>query len=698
MANNPIAGGSDPALIRQVERQLSEAVASSRGLPVVSDDEAVFLRSTATVSNNEVIINRSSSNDLGDTVSVVSGRNINVTAIDQTINRYTSVNSGVSSVIAGNGIAVSSQTGDVTFSVSGFGNVSTINLDGNSSNVLRGDGTWAADAESNYGNSNVVSLLGSFGSNTITTTGNVSVGNISADNLGNISEIDLDGNSANYLDGTGSWGPLSITLSGDGGNISNIQGANVSGEVSFAATANAVALGNVSGAGNIASINLDGNVSNVLRGDGTFAADSEGTYGDGNVVSLLGAFGSNTISTTGNVSVGTLSGSNGAAFISTVDNQFVVERDNGTSFRFKGNNIDGNAVQTYAGIFYNAVFGNTPETQTRLIIGSNEDVSIELQTSNEMRISAVDDNTGGGKVRIASGDGNGSPHAIEFHPGTQAEVDNLVVKIDTDGLEVTGNLSATGNISALNLGNIASINLDGNASNVLRGDGTFAADAEGTYGDSNVVSLLASFGSNAISTTGLLTADGGGLSNVPYANVTGTPTLGNVSAINLDGNVSNVLRGDGTFAADANSSYGDSNVVSLLGSFGSNSITTTGTIEVGKVHTPVEVLGVSSATVEFDCTSTQTFAVATVDQNFVANFTNLNLGTRESTDIRVYVTQQATPYDLTGIEIGGVSQTVRWAGNVTPTGTSLSQEIWTFKILTNAGGLYFVHGEKEAYQ
>jgi hypothetical protein len=273
--------------------------------------------------------------------------------------------------------------------------------------------------------------------------------------VGTLSSLAVTANvSAGNLSASGT---INGVLVGEGGNISNVQ------------------VGNVAGLGNIATINLDGNVSNVLRGDGTFAADSEGTYGDSNVVSLLGAFGSNTISTTGNVSVGTLSGSNGAAFISTADNQFVVERDNGTSFRFKGNNIDGNTVQTYAGIFYNPVYGNTPETQTRLLIGSNEDVSIELQTSNEMRISAVDDNTGGGKVRIASGDGNGSPYAIEFHPGTLAEVDNLVVEINTGGLEVTGNLSATGNISAVNLGNVSAVNLDGNVANVLAGDGTFTA-------------------------------------------------------------------------------------------------------------------------------------------------------------------------------------------------------------------------------
>ena len=61
--------------------------------------------------------------------------------------------------------------------VSGLGNIATRNLDGNASNVLHGDGTWSADTTT-YGNSNVVSLLSAFGSNTITTTGNVSGGNV----------------------------------------------------------------------------------------------------------------------------------------------------------------------------------------------------------------------------------------------------------------------------------------------------------------------------------------------------------------------------------------------------------------------------------------------------------------------------------------------------------------------------------------
>lgn len=98
------------------------------------------------------------------------------------------------------------------------------------------------------------------------------------------------------------------------------------------------------------------------------------------------------------------------------------------------------------------------------------------------------------------------------------------------------------------IGTIAVVNLDSNVSNVLRGDGSWGAAAT-DYNNSNVVSLLASFGSNTITTTGLITGNGYGLSNIPYANITGTPTLGNISSININGNSEQVLYGNGVFAA-----------------------------------------------------------------------------------------------------------------------------------------------------
>ena len=158
--------------------------------------------------------------------------------------------------------------------VSGLGNVALLNRDGNASNVLYGNGVFAsASAGASYGNSNVATYLASYGSNTLTTTGNVSVGNII----------------------------------GNGQALTGIAGANVTGQVGFAAVANSVAVANVVGIGNIATVNLTGSSSNVLHGNGVFAPPASASYGNSNVVSLLDAFGSNTVSTTGNITSGNLS-------------------------------------------------------------------------------------------------------------------------------------------------------------------------------------------------------------------------------------------------------------------------------------------------------------------------------------------------------------------------------------------------------
>ena len=152
--------------------------------------------------------------------------------------------------------------------VSGLGNVALLSKDGNASNVLYGNGVFAAaSAGVSYGNSNVATYLASYGSNTLTTTGNVSVGNII----------------------------------GNGQALTGIAGANVTGQVGFAAVANSVAVGNVSGLGNIATVNLTGSSSNVLYANGVFAPPGSASYSDSNVVTLLSAFGSNNVSTTGNI-------------------------------------------------------------------------------------------------------------------------------------------------------------------------------------------------------------------------------------------------------------------------------------------------------------------------------------------------------------------------------------------------------------
>ena len=232
---------------------------------------------------------------------------------------------------------------------------------------------------------------------------------------------------------------------------------------------------------------------------------------------------------------------------------------------------------------------------------------------------------------------------------TSATTANAVAGANVSGavaFATTANSVAVANVAGI--GNIATTNYDGNVANYLTGTGTWAAAGGGSsYGDSNVVTLMGAFGSNTISTTGLITGNGGGLSNIAGANVSGAVAnatladfattanavaganvsgevafsatansvaganvtgvvanathstisdsansvavanvagIGNIATVNLDGNVANVLSGDGTFiAAGGGGTYGDSNVVTLMGAFGSNTILTTGNITSGNL-------------------------------------------------------------------------------------------------------------------
>ena len=234
MATNtpPMINGSDPTVLRQETRQTASTSsrvtppsvspvtgsATSRGSntaptlkPKVVGDLTIYPQAVETIVGNAVVITQSANNSAGDVVTVYqSPDKISVSAVDQTVNQYTQVDSGVSRILAGSGVTITSTggsgTGTVTINstTSGLGNIAVLNLDGNATNVLHGDGTWSAD-QTTYSNSNVSAFLAAFGSNTITTTGDISVGNITLDAIGdaNISSdsniiLDSNGNSWNF--------------------------------------------------------------------------------------------------------------------------------------------------------------------------------------------------------------------------------------------------------------------------------------------------------------------------------------------------------------------------------------------------------------------------------------------------------------------------------------------------------------------
>jgi hypothetical protein len=327
-----------------------------------------------------------------------------------------------------------------------------------------------------------------------------SAGNVNT-SVGGVANILIVTNSGANVTGT-----LNATgiITGIGSGISALAGANVTGTVPLATlatdatTANAVALANVSGAGNIASINIDGSASTVLYGNGVFAAAGAGS----NSAAIANG--------TSNINIATADGSatigiGGVADIVTVS---------------------GTAVTVVGGVAATYVSGDGANLAA--IAGANVTGAVPFATT----ANAVAGANVSGEVTFAA----------------------------------TANAVAYANVSGTPaLGNISTINIDGAAGNVLYGNGAFApvssttAQTVTTAAQPNITSTgtltsLTVTGALGV-TTGLITGDGGGISNIAVGNLVGTINLatfaGTANAV-AGANVS----GEVTFAATANAVAG----------------------------------------------------------------------------------------------------------------------------------------------
>ena len=173
---------------------------------------------------------------------------------------------------------------------------------------------------------------------------------------------------------------------------------------------------------------------------------------------------------------------------------------------------------------------------------------IWAQVTQVANVAVTSINSGTSNVKIVGSNGdatvniNGSSNIAAFR---------------STGTYVTGVVSATGNITG----------------NYILGNGSQLTGLPATYSNTNVSSFMATFGSNTISTTGSITSG-----NVTSGNVL---TGGLISAV---GNVTgNYILGNGSQLTGLPATYSNTNVSSFMAAFGSNIISTTGSITSGNV-------------------------------------------------------------------------------------------------------------------
>lgn len=108
--------------------------------------------------------------------------------------------------------------------------------------------------------------------------------------------------------------------------------------------------------------------------------------------------------------------------------------------------------------------------------------------------------------------------------------------------------------------------------------------------------------------------------------------------------------------------------------------------------------GLSGATgvVTHDCAGGTIFYHTSPTASFTVNATNLKCDAGYTASITLVISQGATAYIPSALQIAGSAQTINWAGGSAPTGNANKKDVVSFSIL-NSSGTYIVLGQLVAF-
>jgi hypothetical protein len=438
----------------------------------------------------------------------------------------------------------------VTGNLSATGNVTA--------SYVFGNGSQLTGLPATYGNANVVANLAALGSNPISTTGNITGGNIlgganvnATTHTGTTVSVSANVTGGNLLTG----GLISATGNITGGNLSavNLVINNITSDDSTLVSVHdgLQVYGNIiaDNLGNVAAINLTGSSSNVLYGNGTFAPAAGGAANTGNVtfndVNIIGTGNLNlqpndqsseylNIYLTGSADIHVAAGGAGANVILGTDEQANVAVLLDGNVAIQAGNVGGTKTWNFdtAGNLTLPIGGIVYETN--IPDGALSGSAIALKppggtTANQQLLIYPTANDGD-HIHLTSG----NLYTTELFLGS----DNLYVKLANTGNVVINSNDGTGNSAQWTFGTNGNLTLPANTFAVNYANGTAVSlGGAGSYGNANVVANLAALGSNPVSTTGNITAgnfigNGAALTNVTVSvagNIVGTSS--NVSLV-----------------------------------------------------------------------------------------------------------------------------------------------------------------------
>jgi hypothetical protein len=404
-----------------------------------------------------------------------------------------SINSGTSNV------KIADVNGNVTTSIGGVANVVVVATTGQfvaglvsatgnvRGNYILGNGSQLTGLPATYTNTNVVSLLSTFGSNIISTTGSVTAGNVTGGNLltnniisatgnittsgffvgdfvgnitGTITNVPGPGGAVLYNNGAGNVAATSgLIFDNSGPNVLTVLG-------SYSATEGITATGNITG-GNLSGTNIVGTLTTVAQNNIT----SVGTLSS---VTVTANVAGGNLTTSGQVSA--------TGNIRTANYLFVGQDINvagdvtatsytGTSLSLSGN-ITGGNLSAIGNVSASYIFGNGSQL-TGLITNT-------IQNGNS-------------NVLVGSSAGNVSINVRGISP---------LVIFTPLGQTTTGVISATGTVTGGNIATGGTVSATGEVTGAnIRTNGTVSASGNITGGN-----IVGNIFSNAVSVGGNISA------------------------------------------------------------------------------------------------------------------------------------------------------------------------------------------------
>ena len=420
------------------------------------------------------------------------------------------------------------------------------------------------------GSSNINDVVATFSTNGLSLTGGISTVGVSSPApvisgftfsgpLANISGNVIGGNvlTAGYVSAAGNVTGANFNTVGNvsvqgaviangnitGGNFSTT--GNILGAGNFSVTGNAVAsnfdtAGNILGAGNFSVTGnaIAGTFSTLGNITGANISTPGKILAEGNVYTeswlVANNFGIETYqinvttnaNVTGNVNAGNLNIGTAGGLVDVDGNTISLTTNAGNSGTFI--NLNGNTGVMILGADSNVVFGIGASTYIDI---SDNGILMDANITSSGGFNFTGWNNISGNTLSASGNITGD--YATFSDITLNDLSaNAILYTDANRNVFNTDFSYNATTQTMSGGNISTT---GNvAAGYFYGDGSNLTGVGGNYSDSNVVTLLSSFGSNTISTTG----------NVSTGNiVTGGGTGGNITGVNIMS--ANVFIGDG---------------------------------------------------------------------------------------------------------------------------------------------------------